>query len=191
MLVQRDKDILRFVEKYGGITIYQCAKMYFKNAKHSYDLARKRLKKIYDMGLLKYYTNKMTDERVYYIDRKLSPHDIYVYNFYAELIYYDAVIHEFIHEPRWMGNKYRSDGFFKFSFNGIMRIACVEVDLTHNTNFDKYIEIYESNEIQEKYGGFPMIVVINDEAIEYSNDYFDVVALDYKLNKFNEKILAI
>lgn len=191
ILTQRDRGILRFIEEFGGITIYQCSKVFFTDAKHGYELARKRLKKMHEMKLLKYYTNNLTNERVYCTDTKMTPHNIYLIDLYATFIQQGAKIleHNF-RQPTWLGGKYRSDGFLKIEYGGKKRIFCVEVDVTHSTNMQKYEDIYASNEIQDIYGGFPMIIVIGETINQYHSENFDTAYLTYKLEGFTEKVLA-
>jgi hypothetical protein len=59
------------------------------------------------------------------------------------------------------------------------------------TKVEKYEEVYASGEIQKKYGAFPLIVIVGDIISEYKSKNFDVVYLDYKLNNFTEKVLAL
>jgi hypothetical protein len=191
MLTNRDRQILRFIETFGGITIYQCSKIYFKDSKHQYDLARKRLKILYDMNLIRYFTNKLTNERVYCDDKKITPHKTYLLDVYATLLTNNVKVLNLDFEPQWLDGKYRSDGFFLIEYNGTKRIMCVEVDITHMTKVEKYEEVYASGEIQKKYGAFPLIVIVGDIISEYKSKNFDVVYLDYKLNNFTEKVLAL
>jgi hypothetical protein len=191
MLVQRDKKILIFIEQFGSISIYQCAKIFFSQANQSRDLARKRLRKLYDMGLLKYYTNPLSNERMYCVDKKISPHTTFLLDVYASFVESGANILEFYKEPQWLDGKYRSDGFFLVEYNGKKRICCVEVDVTHTTDLNKYQEIYDSNIFQDKFGIFPLIIIVGEEIYPNNIDSFDIVFLDYKLNKFVEKVLAL
>lgn len=191
MLVPRDREILRFVEDFGGITINQCASMFFKETKRPYDLARKRLSKIADMTEMKFYANKLTGERVYCFDRKLSPHFIYIMNFFAKLINSGCKVLDYKLEPKWMGGEYRSDAFFKIEYCGVKRIVCLEVDVTHTTDMKKYEKIFDNGEIQSVYGTFPLIVIVGDIIREYQGEDFSVVYLDYKLNNFIEKVLVV
>jgi replication initiation and membrane attachment protein DnaB len=191
MLTQRDRQILRFVEDFGGITIWQSARMFFRESKRSYDLSRKRLKILHDMGLLKSITNKLTDEKIYCVDKKISPHTSYLLDVYSTLIYNGAKILSFQKEPKWLDGQFRSDGFFLIEYNGVKRIICVEIDVTSATNIDKYEAIFENNEFQKKYGVFPLIVIIDENPSPTYSNNFDVVYLNYKLNDFTEKVLAL
>jgi len=153
MITPRDKQIFKFIETYGGITINQAAKAFFP-PKKGYDNARMRLKKHYADGLLNRYLNSGTKEFVYcYKEHKeLSMHDIYILNFYSELISYKVNINKFEKEKQWCGGKYRSDGFFEFEYNGALYLICLEIDLTHKTSLkNKYVKLYESKEIKESY----------------------------------------
>lgn len=197
MLTQRDKQILKFIESFGGISIYQCSKAYFSDCKHGYDLARKRLKKMYDMGLVKFYTNKLTNERIYCNDTKITPHKTYLLDVYATFLQNNCKILSFDNEPRWMvskdypNGKYRSDGLFIIEYNGKKRAYCAEIDVTHTTKMEKYEEIFHSGEWLKKIGGIPAIIVVGDVLTEYHSDNFDSIFLDYKLNGFTEKVLAL
>lgn len=192
MLMQRDKNILRYLEDYHAITISQCGQIFFNHSRHHYDLARKRLKKIEDMGLIRYYTNHVTNEKVYYLERKLPPHDIYLMNVYAALRHSRADIIEFVKECRFLEGKVRADAFFRFSYGGYERIMITEVDLTHSTDLSKYEALYEAKELQRKYGTFPLVVIIGDYCNrKHKSENFDIVYLDYKLTGFAEKVLVV
>lgn len=192
MITQRDKHILKFIELYGGITINQCSKIFFRSAKHGYDLARKRMRKIMDMTDVKYFTNKLTGERVYCESKRLTPHGVYLLDILATFIQNGATILEFTKEPQWLGGKYRSDAFIKVEYNGTKRIICVEVDVMHSTDMTKYEDIYDSGYFQGLYNGnFPLVLVVGDISTEYSNDNFDTAFIDYTLNGFVEKVLAL
>lgn len=189
-ITARDKDIFKFIEEWDGITINQGAKMFWRGRNHAYDLARKRMQKLYSCGLFKYYTDKVTKQRVYCFDKKITTHRLYLLDVYATFVENGAKVLYFKTEPKWMDDKYRSDGFLKYEYNGKKRICCIEIDVTHLTNMDKYEDIYASEEIQCKYGGFPIIVVVGDTITEYDNPKFDTVFLDYKLSDFTETVLA-
>lgn len=72
-----------------------------------------------------------------------------------------------------------------------MRIACLEVDVTHTTDMKKYEDIYANGYFQEEYGTFPIVIVIGDILTEYDNDDFETVFLDYNLNGFADKVLSL
>lgn len=197
MITQRDKEIFKFIEKYGGISINQAAKMFFP-PKKGYDNARMRLKKHHSDGFLSRYLNAGTKEYIYcYKEHKeLSMHDVYILNFYAELISYKVKINKFEKEKLWCDGKYRSDGFFEFEYNGSLYLICLEIDLTHKTSLkNKYVKLYESRELQEmykEYGDdiFPKVVLASFNEGELYEEYpFDVVYMDLKFDKFVEKIL--
>jgi hypothetical protein len=191
MITQRDKHILKFIETFGGITINQCAKIFFKDTKHGYDLARKRLRKVMDMTELKYFTNKLTGERVYCENKKLTPHGIYILDIVAMFLNSGAKLIEFVKEPQWLGGKYRSDAFFIIEYNGTKRAICLEVDVLHSTDMSKYEEIYDDGLFQRTFNGnFPLILVVGDILTDYQNKNFETVFIDYSLNGFVEKVLA-
>lgn len=192
MLMPRDKNVLKFIEDNGSITIYQTYYMFFNESRYGYDLARKRLKKLREMGFLKCYPNKVTNELVYFSDKKpLNTHDVYIFNFYATLKYYNCDIIQFKKEKQWLDGKIRSDGFFIFKFNNIARAVICEIDLSHNTNPQKYEDLFATGELQKKYNGFPLIAIVGESNNTYKSTNFDIIRLNYKLDNFAEKVLAI
>lgn len=195
MITKRDKEIFLFIEKYKGITINQASKIFFSK-KNGYDCARLRLKKLYNNGILDRYTNFGTKEIVYTFKgyKKLSPHSIHILNFYAEMVYHGVIINSFIQEKQWCIGKYRSDAFFEYTYNSEDYILCLEVDFTHMTNIkNKYVPLYESDEIQEEYGEgvFPKIVIMTYKKVDDNKaDYpFPVNFINFNLDNFVEKVL--
>jgi hypothetical protein len=205
MLMKRDRLILTHIEHFGFITIQQCADLFFNTAKDRYTNARKRLKLLSTMEganiddnkndmLIKKFINPATNNVVYSFDgRKISEHSILIMNFYVSMKSNDVNILDFQLEKKWCSGKVISDGFFKYKYNGKTKILLLEVDYTHDTDFKKYIKLYNSKEIQDLYKCFPPVVVAT--AYDYkkiSKDITSVIKvkmIDLKYNDFKEKIL--
>lgn len=196
MLMPRDKEILKFMEQHKAITIYQAYRMYFNHAKFGYDRARVRLKQLEDFGLVRSYKNKLTDEKVYYTDDKVSSHDLYVNEFYSLLVYYGCTNIKVLRQPRYLKDLIRPDALFRFEYKGNLYFILLEVDFTHVTSvakFQLYEKLYKIEELQKMcYGTFPLIVVISidENPIKYESDSLDIVYLNDKMNNFKEKILG-
>lgn len=188
MLMQRDKNILIHIEKYKAATILQINKMFFNTA-FGYDHARKRLRWLEDNGYLKHYTDITTNQRVYYMDKQLSSHDLMIMDTYANLIQNGCEILEFAKEPLFFNNKIKPDGFFKFKFGGKTRIMLLEVDLTHKSDLKRYETLYDSNELQEKYNTFPPILVVTEFPDRYTSKRIVIKYVDYKQLDLAQKIL--
>lgn len=191
-MLKLDKSILVHLETYKVITIKQAERIYFQNGEPDYrnDRARKKLKQMQDNGLLKGYENAITKEKVYYIDEKISAHDIYILDFYSKLHEYgcrDIVMEK---EPRYLKGLIRPDALFKFVFDGDMFFTLLEVDLTHFTSMSKfqfYEKLYKEQELQPLcYGVFPQIVVMGVNTTRYNSKNFEVVYVDFTLNRFND-----
>lgn len=183
-----------YLEKYHAISIRQAQRNFYKS-RFGYDVARKRLKQLEEMEFLKSYLNFTTNEKVFYLDRKASSHDLYIMDFYSLLVANNCTNIEFIKEPRYLKNMIRPDGFFKFQYNGNIYFILLEVDLTSYTSRDKfqmYEMLFRSGELQEAcYGTFPIIVVMTyNREIKYESDNFEVVYMDFNLSDFNTKVLG-
>lgn len=167
-LTKRDKNILKFIEEYKSLTIKQCSQLFFNNCKESYYQARKRLKLLADNHYLKRYRKDMRSETVYYMDKKLSCHDLKVIDVYACLKTIGVDIKTFEREYviNCGGKEYRADGFFEFiCCDGYFHLLLVEIDDTHFTSLNKLLDIYNSNYFQDKYKNlddnlFPNVIII-------------------------------
>lgn len=166
-LTNRDREIIKFVEEYGSITINQCSKIFFRVNKHAYYQARKRLKQLSNEGYLKRYRKDTKSEVIYYLDKKLSIHDLKVLDVYAELTALGAKIKDFKTEYTIPTGKkeYRADALIEFEHDGYFYPLMVEVDYTHFTGEKKLTDVYYSNYFQDKYKDldnniFPTILIV-------------------------------
>lgn len=191
MLTQRDKNMLRYLEDHGAFTIYQCYQMFFKHSRYGFDLARKRLKKLEELKFIKHYTNTATKEYVYYLDKRLSAHELYVMSVYSTLIYEGAEIIKFQKESRFLNGDIRADALIEYSFNGYIDDIIVEVDLTHSPDISEYERLYDAGELQKQCGGeFPILLIVSDKDKKYISNKINIVQINTKLDQFKEKVLA-
>jgi hypothetical protein len=63
LITDRDKEVLRWTENYKAITLRQATELFFNG---NYKGASRRMGQLEDMGLLKSYTSKAKNEKVYY-----------------------------------------------------------------------------------------------------------------------------
>lgn len=193
-LTNRDKEILKFIESYGSLTISQCSKIFFKDCKKNYYQARRRLKMLSDNKYLLRYRHDMRSETVYYMRKKLSLHDLKVLDIYAELIHLGASIRSFKREYIiTLENKnYRVDGFIECIKNGYFYPILIEVDFTHFTSMKKIMDIYNSKYFQVKYKKldediFPSIIIVRPVFVQMGNDLpFQLIYTDYSLANLNK-----
>lgn len=189
MITNKDNEIINFCDTFGGITIKQCSKLFYKEAAYKQDLARKRLKKLIDEKYLKGEMDWATNQKVFYISKKPSSHTIMIINYNIELIFLGAEVLEFQKEYQ-IENICRPDAFIVFKYNNKGKLNFVEVDMSHKTNLKKYLELYNTNKFQSKYGTFPEVVIISSTREYDLKGYpFAIKVLDYNLSAMEEKIL--
>ncbi|KEH91605.1 hypothetical protein Z962_p0133 (plasmid) [Clostridium botulinum C/D str. BKT12695] len=155
-LKKRDSEIIKFIKMYGSITINQCSKIFFTKNKEGYQQARKRLKQLSDNKFIKRYRKDMQSECIYFLDKKLSIHDLKTIDIYAELINAGATIKSFTPKYRIdtieSNKKYRElDAYIEFIYKDYLNFLILEIDYTHFTSKNKIIDIYNSNHFQNKY----------------------------------------
>lgn len=188
ILTKRDKGILKFIEEFGSITINQCSKIFFKDCKRNYYQARRRLKLLSDSGYLKRFRKDMRSESVYYLEKRLSVHDLKVLDVYAEFINLGTKIKCFKQEyviPTGEKN-YRADAVIEFDYKGYWNTILIEVDYTHFTSQKKLIDIYNSNYFQEKYKKydddiFPTVIILRPFLSNnlFKSELFSIVYMDF------------
>ncbi|NEZ74234.1 hypothetical protein EXM56_02500 [Clostridium botulinum] len=192
-LTNRDKKILKFIEEYKSITINQCSKIFFSKCKQNYYQARKRLKLLSDNKHLKRYRKDMRSETIYYLDKKLSIHDLKVLDIYAELINKGAEIKYFKREYTipTKNKEYRADGLIECTKDGYFYPILIEVDYTHFTSNKKLLDIYNSNYFQDKYEHldidiFPTVLIVRPFISSSNNNLpFNIIYSTMCINNIN------
>lgn len=85
----------------------------------------------------------------------------------------------------------RCDAYFELEYNNQFIPIILEVDFSHKTDIYKYDDIYESNELQNKYLNkygieytsiFPKIIIVTYHS---NNQYHYNGLLDYEIIDFN------
>ncbi len=181
MLTQRDREVLTWIQDYKAISVAQCSELFYKG---NYEGCRRRLKQLEDMELLKSYITRYSKEKVYYQDKKMSEHDLNVYNFLKVIKKNGGNIISIQNQPRYMNDTIRPDAFIIFSYQNNVYFILLEVDLTHytsNSKMQRYEELYKNGELQiQCYGTFPIVIIARPtmDGIRYNSSNFNVVYLD-------------
>lgn len=192
MLTRRDKDILIYLENHKAITVKQAQTIFFEG---NYEGCRRRLNELLDMKVLKSYISKLTNQKVFYIDKKVSDHDLLVLEVHCRLIKEGCKIRKFRKSDRYLNDLIRPDAFIEFEYNNNLFFVLLEVDHTHYTGIDKfkmYEKLYREEELQKEcYGTFPILIIMRatNNDIRYSSKLFDVIYLDFTLDKLNDLLL--
>ena len=191
MLTERDRKVLNFIEKYKSISINQASNIFFNT---SYEGARRRLKQLEEMKYIKSYILKDTKEKAYYMNKKLSKHDLLVNDFIGEIKKRGGDIIQFITQPTYLNKKIRPDAFIIFSLKEMVYFILLEVDLHHYTSNIKmkvYEELYKSGELEKEcYGTFPIILIARPtKGIRYNSRNFNVVYTDLSYSTIDRLLL--
>lgn len=183
-----DNDILDFVNEFGGITIEQANKIFFRT-KYGYDTAKRRLRKLKEEGFLKVSKDFLTQKNVYYTYKKPSSHKIMLLNLYAEMINLEVEIVHFENEFKLLDKK--ADALFVTKYKGIAKIILVEIDINNKTKDTKYKKIFESGEVQKVYGTFPIILIVDKTPIRKTKREkvgYKIERIDYSLEGLKKVI---
>lgn len=173
MITERDREIINFIYDIGFITIEQAGKLFFSESKVSYDLARRRLKKIaISSDYIKRFTNTETKQIIYIPKdsklKKLSKHNILLIDYLAELKAVGADLEKIEIEKNFDG--VIPDALISFTFNGYRYYQLLEVQLRHD-----YVDINRFNKVLTDIlsvtnNVLPTVVIIQDTNKDYSID---------------------
>ena len=186
MITARDKEILKFIEDYKSLTIKQAQYLFFKG---SYEGARRRLSELEKFGLLKSSSSKGRSEKVYYMEKMLSDHDLYKIDYVANLKRNGFEIIEFNHKPSYFSNQLRPDGLVICKKDKYRYITFLEVDYTHYTNNVKLNALYEKLAKEEfKDTSFILVIARPTQGIRYSPENYDIVFTDLEFSNLSTYI---
>ena len=198
MITDKDRIILRHIEKYKFITLEEARLIAFPDMKRGYEYVRTRLQRLVKIEKrLRIITNTALKLKLFIdIDadaKKIpnSPHRIYLMDFYCRLIAAGAKIEKFDLERQWMNRTLRSDALIIYEYGGGFRFRnLVEVNKSNNTlDLDRFDAA--KDEIIHACEGFaPSIILIDDRTHKnYTTKIYTVIRLDYNLKNFPEIFL--
>ncbi|WP_305153823.1 hypothetical protein [uncultured Clostridium sp.] len=173
MITDRDREIINFIYKIGFITIEQAGKIFYTDSKVSYDLARRRLKKIsITSDYIKRFTNPETRQIIYIPKnsklKKLSKHSILIIDYLAALKLLGADIEKVEIEKDFGG--VIPDALISFNFNGYRYYQLLEVELRHDyVNCNRFNKII-TNILEETNNVLPTIIIIQNTNKDYLKD---------------------
>lgn len=196
MLMPRDKELLRFIEKNKAITIYQAASLFYGN---NYKSASRRLKQLEDEGHLRSYISTYNKQKAYYMLKPLSSHDLVILDVYSELVRLGAKVLEFraaFQENNglsYLKGFVKPDGYFQYQYKDYIDSFFLEVDYTHFTGQDKFILYEKMKEDNILTGDFPAILVLRPTELDYryESEEIDIIYgnMSLKGNSLQELIL--
>lgn len=198
MLTPRDREIISFIDDIGYATISNIASLFFSQNKFSYDLARKRLKKIKDIGdYIKSFVNSETTETIYVPynsnKKKVSIHDIMVLNYACKLKLLGCNIENIELEPMF-NNVVKPDALVQFTFNGYRFHQLIEMQIRHNLiDLDRYNKQGVMDSILDRTNNtIPKLIIIQDTKINYSDNnptQLDIIQMDTSIEDIAKVIM--
>lgn len=178
MLTSRDKQLLKFIENYGGISTQQAINIFFDGLRES---ATRRLNQFEKSKVLEsYYIGK---NKIYRLlgSKEMKEHEKIKLDFYSWIYKNDGEVIEFQLEPKLFNGLLRPDIYteFKMEYEGEKYIikAYVEIDLNHYTDVDKIRTLYQKF-YNENEGEWLLIIARPTRGLMFSPDDFDVLYTD-------------
>lgn len=193
MITDRDREIINFIDKIGFSTINHIADLFFNGNNFSYDLARRRLKKIRDNGnyLRSVYCSEIN--KLIYIpinSKKTSVkiHDIKLVDYLIKLKKLGCNIKEFEMFPKF--NNVIPDMFVRFEFDGYEYYQIVEIQLRHdNVDVNRLSKEENIRCILDRCDNtLPTLVIIQDTRYDYSNldTPYDIVKINTDMSNIGK-----
>lgn len=180
-----DLKILTWIEKYNCITVKQASRAFY-TGDYARDKASKKLRLLEDNKILKSYTNSITKEKVYYIEKKLSAHDLYILDFYSLLVNHGCTDIEMELQPRLMKDLIRPDAFIQFDYQGYLYSVLLEIDLTHfsTSKLPLYLKLKREEWLKDKCEVFPQLIIVGVNTIKKHYEGLDILYLPFDMEGF-------
>lgn len=192
MITDRDKEVLRWIENYKAITLRQATELFFKG---NYKGASRRMGQLEDMEILKSYTSKSKSEKVYYQDKKVNDHRLYIYDYFKELKRLGCELLDIKVEPSYLNGNIRPDAYTLFKYGRYKYLTLLEVDYTHYTDHIKLNTLYEKlyqerGNYKEFLGTFPILIIARPTTgIRYNSNNFEIIYTDLLYSNLNNLLL--
>ena len=211
-LTSRDIEIVKHIDTYGFLTFSQAYKIWFSKCNYGYDVARRRLKAICDLGYIKMHKTKL--DTFFFIDETYyspSEHMILTMDVYASLIMLGCEILYYKREQPWVDGARRSDAYAIFNFDHNTYSLCIEVlqgtainnapssfNNSLNVKYKQIIASKEPHELFKKVTGFadadnvePSILIV-DVRLDFIKDEWDLPNFTtYAVNESLDKIAKV
>ena len=103
-------------------------------------------------GILQSYRNSYTDEKIYYTNKKLSPHNLFIQDFWRKLLEMGFEVLEFNTNVSLMKGQLKPDAIVLAKYDDILVNYILEVDFNHYTDKSKIVRyemFYKSDELTE------------------------------------------
>lgn len=187
MITQRDREILKFVDEYGYITIEQAKVLFFndKNLGTGYEMARRRLSMLVKAGELKSGKIQTNNKNVYYKGIKPSYHNITIIDCLCKLVEVGAKIIRFEKNKSWLDDLIISDAYCECEFNDCIYQFIFEICyMNKNIPIQNYVKLYSTFDTNSM---CPLIVKVNllgENKKNYGALKDCIVDVDYQFNQF-------
>ncbi|MDU3548974.1 MAG: hypothetical protein E7F83_16330 [Clostridium sp.] len=192
MITDRDKEVIKCIEEYKAITLRQATELFFKG---NYKGASRRMAQLEEMGVLKSYISKAKKEKVYYQERKVNDHRLYIYDYLKELKRLRCDLIDIKIEPEYLKGLIRPDAYVLFRYEDYKYITLLEVDYTHYTSNIKMNTLYEKlyserENYKDFFGTFPIVVIARStKGIRYNSGNFEVIYTDLSYSNLEGLLL--
>lgn len=198
-ITENDNKVLKFLEDHKALTLNQIYRMFFKDYKY----ASRRMKQLEINNKVKSYELKVPKfqnkigKKTYYINKKLTFHDILINEFCTQVIQKGGQIIKLKYAPYFKKFHIMPDALIYFIYGNKLYMNFLEVDVKHITSITKlklYEKLAQENIVQNMcFGKFPDIVILreNTNNIQYNSKYFHTIFLDFNYSQFNQLILNL
>jgi hypothetical protein len=162
----RDKEILDLIDRLGAASLTQIKKLFMNGNKQGIIIARRRMKRLYDLKLIKRDRSFINTEYVYFKKNTLIEHKLALTEFYAALQSFPGKILKF--DPEKPLDDIRPDALCDYLYKNNVYQFFIEVHLS-NILFDqqKYEDFYAGGKYRQWYPVFPRVVVISDRDVQF------------------------
>ena len=163
-----DLEVLQYLQEFKVVDTETLTTLFYKNKKY----AQRRLLKLYKEREVDRERDHINQQYRYWIKGskpKQMKHSILRTRFHAKLS--DIVKIEFF-KPAFKLFNIIPDGFLVFKKNGYFYSNFIEIQLSPNSDIDKYKHLFHSKLWQKRFNGvFPRVVFITNQSMDDEQDF--------------------
>lgn len=192
MITDRDRAILEFLREYKFITLEQLQKVFFKDSKQGYNIARRRMQALLELGYVCSAKSKLNKKNVYIINDPLvkikmpDEVDLILLNLLSELLYLGFDVKKFTMQTE---NKRKfGNGFARIQKSNSTLNLIIDVQVTNlNHNLGSF-DFKSHSKVKKEFSTLDecMVLIVSDK-IYYDLDDTE----DFKVRQISTKLVGL
>ena len=184
MITPRDKQIVDLIGLTGAVKASHIERVFMQNNKQGRNIAERRLKRLYELNIIRRTRAFINTEYIYYNKKTLLDHKLTLTELYVNLHQLSGQILKFQTEQQ-LGD-IRPDAVCDYLYNNNVYQFLIEIHLaTIPFNQSKYDSFYEAGKYRQWYKVFPRVLIVSDRDIKLQPSRIKYIQIPISCQEIN------